>query len=82
MVGLVVGLTVVDLLVFYQDTIKALVGIAVQYVLLAAALAYRRIYLEDEAEEAGQAEARAESAFARALREAAAEPCAPTQGTS
>ncbi|OFW58338.1 MAG: hypothetical protein A2133_01775 [Actinobacteria bacterium RBG_16_64_13] len=75
-VGLVVELTVVDLLVFYQDTIKALVGIAVQCVLLVAALAYRRIYLEDEAEEAGQACAGAEEEFAEALLGAATDPLA------
>ena len=69
-VGLIVDLTVVDLLVFYQDTLKALIGIAIQYVLLVAALAYRRIYLEDEAEEAGEACASAESAFAAALTQA------------
>ena len=72
-VSLIVDLTVVDLLVFYQDTIKALVGIAVQYILLAATLAYRRIYLEDEAEEAGRADAHAENAFAAALYQAAAD---------
>lgn len=75
-VSLIVELTAVDLLVFYQDTIKALVGIAIQYVLLVAALAYRRIYLEDEAEEAGVADACAESAFAAALRQAAVDGCA------
>jgi hypothetical protein len=80
--GLVVGLTVVDLLVFYQDTVKALVGIAVQYVLLVAAFFYRRIHLDDEEERAGRADACAESAFAEALREAATEPCAPTRGAS
>ena len=73
-VGLIVDLTVVDLLVFYQDTVKALIGIAIQYVLLVAVLAYRRIYLEDEAEEAGQAHACAENAFAAALLQAAADP--------
>jgi hypothetical protein len=72
-VGLIVDLTVVDLLVFYQDTVKALIGIAVQYVLLVAALAYRRIFLEDEAEEAGLADACAENAFAAALIQASAD---------
>jgi hypothetical protein len=81
-VGLVVGLTVVDLLVFYQDTVKALVGIAVQYVLLAAAFTYRRVYLEEEQEQAGRADAGAENAFAAALREAATEPCAPSRRAS
>lgn len=73
--GLIIDLTVVDLLVFYQDTIKALVGIFVQYVLLVAALAYRRIYLEEEAEEAAQAGSEAESVFAAALRQAATDSC-------
>jgi hypothetical protein len=69
--GLIVALTAVDLLVFYQDQIKALIEIALQYVLLVAAFSYRRIYLEDEAEEAGRAGARAEAEFASALRAAA-----------
>jgi hypothetical protein len=81
-VGLVVDLTVVDLLLFYQDTVKALVGIAVQYTLLVAASAYRRFYLEDEVEEAGRADAGAETAFAAALREAATEACTPTRRAS
>lgn len=71
--GLIAALTVVDLLVFYQDQLKALIEIALQYMLLLAAFSYRRIYLEDEAEEAGQANADAESAFADALRTAATE---------
>lgn len=71
--GLIAALTVVDLLVFYQDQLKALIEIALQYVLLLAAFSYRRIYLEDEAEQAGQADADAETAFADALRTAAAE---------
>jgi len=71
--GLIAALTVVDLLVFYQDQLKAFIEIALQYMLLLAAFSYRRIYLEDEAEEAGQADADAESAFADALRTAAAE---------
>ena len=75
-VALAVGLTVVDLMVFYQDTVKALISIGVEYVLLAAALAYRRIYLDEEAEEAGQADARAEDAFADALLQAAGDGCA------
>ena len=74
--GLIVDLTVVDLLVFYQDTVKALVGIAIQYILLAAALAYRRMYLDEEAEEAGRADAVAEDIFAAALRQAAGDGCA------
>jgi|WetSurMetagenome_2_1015567.scaffolds.fasta_scaffold33550_2 hypothetical protein len=81
-VGLIVDLTVVDLLVFYQDTVKALIGIAIQYVLLVAALAYRRIYLEDEAEQAGQADASAENAFAAALLQAAADPYSTGRSTS
>jgi hypothetical protein len=72
-VALIIDLTAVDLLVFYQDTVKALIGIAIQYVLLVAVLAYRRIYLEDEAEEAGLADACAENAFAAALLQAAAD---------
>jgi hypothetical protein len=71
--GLIVALTVVDLLVFYQDQLKALIEIALQYVLLAAAFSYRRIYLEDEVEEAGRAGADAETLFADALRTAAGE---------
>jgi hypothetical protein len=81
-VGLIVYLTAVDLLVFYQDTIKALVGIAIQYILLVAALAYRRIYLEDEAEEAGRAHDGAEDAFAAALLQAAADPSTPGRSVS
>ena len=75
-VALAVGLTVVDLMVFYQDTVKALISIGVQYVLLVAALAYRRIYLDEEAEEAGQADARAEDAFADALLQMVSDDCA------
>ncbi len=75
--GLLVALTVVDLLVFYQDQVKALIEIALQYVLLVAAFSYRRIYLEDEAEEAGRADAGAQDAFADALRKAAAESGCP-----
>jgi hypothetical protein len=71
--ALIVDLTVVNLLVFYQDQSKALIGLAVEYVVLVAAFAYRRIYLEDEAEEAARAAEAAEGALARALRQAAAE---------
>ena len=71
--ALIVDLTVVDLLVFYQDQSKALIGIAVEFVVLVAAFSYRRIYLEDEAEEAARADEAAEGALARALRQAAAE---------
>lgn len=74
-VALAIGLTVVDLVVFYQDTVKALASIAVQYILLVASLAYRRAFLEEEAEEAGQADARAEDAFAEALFEGATDSC-------
>jgi hypothetical protein len=81
-VALVVGLTVVDLMVFYQDTIKALVSIGVEYILLVAALSYRRIYLDDEAEVAGQADAGAEDAFAEALLQAATDGCATRGGTA
>ena len=80
--GLIVALTVVDLLVFYQDQLKALIEIALQYVLLLAAFSYRRIYLEDEAEEAGRAGADAEAAFADALRAAAAETGCPAGDVS
>ncbi len=70
-VGLIVGLVVVDLVIFYEDQIKALVQIALQYIMLVAAFSHRHIYLEEEAEEAGRADARAEDAFADALRQAA-----------
>jgi hypothetical protein len=71
--ALIVDLTVVDLLVFYQDQAKALIGLAIEFVVLVAAFSYRRIYLEDEAEEAARADEAAEGALARALRQAAAE---------
>ena len=71
--GLIVDLTVVNLLVFYQDQDKALIGIALEYVVLVAAFSYRRIYLEEEAEEAARADEAAEAALAKALRQAAAE---------
>jgi hypothetical protein len=77
--ALIVDLTVVNLLVFYQDQDKALIGIAVEYVVLFAAFAYRRIYLEEEAEQAARADDSAEAAVARAIRQAAAE---ATMGTS
>ena len=72
--GLIVELTVVNLLVFYQDQFKALVGTALQYVVLVAAFSYRRIYLEEEVEGAAQAEDAARAEFADALRQASAEP--------
>jgi hypothetical protein len=71
--GLIVDLTVVNLLVFYQDQFKALIGTALQYVVLVVAFSYRRIYLEEEGESAAPAESAAQSVFAEALREAAAE---------
>ncbi len=71
--ALIVDLTVVYLLVFYQDQSKALIGLAVEFVVLVAAFSYRRIYLEDEAEEAARANEAAEWALARALRQAAVE---------
>lgn len=46
--GLIVDLTAVNLLVFYQDQFKALIGTALEYIVLAAAFSYRRIYLEGE----------------------------------
>jgi hypothetical protein len=72
-VGLIVDLTAVNLLVFYQDQWKALTGIAIDYVLLGAALSYRRIYLEDQAEEASRAQDAAELAVERAVIQAADE---------
>jgi len=80
--GLIVDLTVVNLLVFYQDQFKALIGTALQYVVLVAAFSYRRIYLEDEMESAAQAESAAEAELARALREAAFEPATAATRTT
>jgi hypothetical protein len=60
-------------LVFYQDQWKALVGILVDYILLGAALAYRRIYVDDQAEEAARADDAAEGALERALLKAVIE---------
>jgi hypothetical protein len=71
--ALIVDLTVVNLLVFYQDQFKAVIGIALEYLVLVAAFAYRRIYLEDEAEQAAQASFVAEATVAHALRQAALE---------
>ena len=65
--ALIVDLTVVNLLVFYQDQEKALIGIALEYVVLVAAFSYRRIYLEEEAEEAACADEAADAAVAKAL---------------
>ncbi len=50
--GLIIDLTVVNLLVFYQDQAKALITTFLQYVVLAALFSYRRIYLEPEGDEA------------------------------
>ncbi len=71
--GLICGLTVVNLLIFYDDQFEALILTGLEYVLLLAAYFYRRLYLAEESEEAGQAGARAERSFAEALQEAAAE---------
>jgi hypothetical protein len=71
--GLIVDSTAVNLLVFYQDQWKALVGILVDYILLGAALAYRRIYVDDQAEEAARADDAAEGALERALLKAVIE---------
>jgi hypothetical protein len=71
--ALIVDLTVVNLLVFYQNQDQALIGIAVEYLVLIAAFSYRRIYLVDEAEEADRACAVADAAMADALQQAAAE---------
>jgi len=71
--GVIVDLTVVNLLVFYQDQFKALIGTALQYVVLVAALSYRSIYLDDEPEGARRDDAAAQTAFAEALRDSAAD---------
>jgi uncharacterized membrane protein len=71
--AIIIDLTAVNLLVFYLSQWKALIGIAVDYVLLAAVFAYRRIYLEDQSEEASRAEYAADRALERAIIEAAAE---------
>jgi hypothetical protein len=80
--GLIVDLTVVNLVVFYQDQFKALIGTALQYVVLVAAFSYRRIYLEEEGESASQAESSAQSEFAEALHETAAESATLASGIS
>lgn len=80
--GLIIDLTVVNLLVFYQDQFKALIGTAVQYIVLVAAFSYRRIYLEEEGEIAAQAEAAAQAEFAAALREVSVESAALVSGAS
>ncbi len=71
--GLVCGLTVVNLLIFYDDQLEALILTGLEYVLLLVAYFYRRVYLAEESEEAGRAGAWAESSFADALQEAASE---------
>jgi hypothetical protein len=71
--GLVCGLTVVNLLIFYDDQLEALILTGLEYVLLLAAYFYRRVYLAEESEEAERAGVQAERRFAEALREAAAE---------
>jgi nitrogen fixation/metabolism regulation signal transduction histidine kinase len=72
----------VNLLVFYEDQMKALILTAVEYVLLVAVYSCRRLYLEAEAEEAGRAGAAAQSRFAEALRAAAIEPGVVTRDAS
>jgi hypothetical protein len=57
--ALIVDLTAVNLLVFYQDQFKAVIGTALQYVVLAAAFSYRRIYVEAPEDEAAVAEVEA-----------------------
>ena len=69
--ALIIDLTAVNLLVFYQDQYKALIGIGLDYILLGAAFAYRRIYLDDQAEEAARADDLAEGALEKALIRAA-----------
>jgi hypothetical protein len=54
--ALIVDLTMVNLLVFYQAQFKALIGTALQYVVLVAAFSYRRIYVEAAEDEAAVAE--------------------------
>lgn len=49
--GLIIDLTVVNLLVFYQDQAKALITTFLQYLVLVALFSYRRIYLEPEGDE-------------------------------
>jgi hypothetical protein len=78
--ALIVDLTVVNLLVFYQDQDKALIGIALEYIVLFAAFAYRRIYLEEEAEQAAQADDLADAVLADAIRQAAVEAGASSPG--
>jgi hypothetical protein len=71
--ALIVDLTVVNLLVFYQDQNKALIGTALQYVVLVAAFSYRRIYLEGADGDAGEARAAAARVPALTLQEVASE---------
>ena len=80
--GLICGLTVVNLLIFYDDQLEALILTGLEYVLLLASYFYRRVYLAEESEEAGRAGARAERRFAEALREAAAETAVLTRDAS
>lgn len=69
--ALIVDLTAVNLLVFYQAQFKALIGTALQYVVLAAAFSYRRIHVEAPEDEAAVAEVEA------ALQEVLTEPVVP-----
>ncbi len=72
-VGIIVDLTAVNLMVFYQDQWKALIAILVDYILLGAAFSYRRIYLDELAEQAAIAEDLAEANLEEAIAKAAAE---------
>jgi hypothetical protein len=76
--GLICGLTVVNLLVFYEDQVKALLVTGLEYVLLVTAYFYRRMYLEPEAEGADGPDSGLGSAetFADLLREPPVEPTA------
>ncbi|MFH0915842.1 MAG: hypothetical protein V1912_05275 [bacterium] len=80
--GLIIDLTVVNLLVFYQDQFKALIGTALQYVVLVAAFSYRRIYLEEEGESASWAEEATRAESAGTLREVSADSAAIASGSS
>ncbi len=73
--GLIVDLTVINLLVFYQDQFMALFETMILCAVLLAAFSYRRIYLGEEVEDV------AETEFAEALREAAAESVEFAPGT-
>ena len=72
-VGIIVDLSAVNLLVFYQDQWKALIAISVDCILLTAAFSYRRIYVDDLAEQAAIAEDLAEGKLEEAIAQAAVE---------